>query len=597
MTAQTGDGGDAAAGWRARLTRWLRRPAMEHWLLLGLAAIMGTVSGFAAIGFYLAIDFLLVLGFGANEAQLATRAAGLSPWQILAVPVLGGLVVGQLLRFLPGHKAHAVPHVIEAAALHGSRIRLRDGLFSAAVTITSLGSGASTGREGPVVHLGATLAARLTALARLNPAIGRTLLGCGVAAAVAASFNAPIAGVFFALEVIIGHYALHTFAPIVIAAIAGTLVSHAHLGNFRAFQITDQMIATFWEFPAFVLLGVLAAGLAVLFMRGLIAIERLQKPIARHIPLALQPALGGLVVGFIAMVHPEVLSVGYEATHTALTGGYGLALLLTLISVKLVASWASFLFRFGGGVFSPSLFLGAMLGGAFGHLAGGLPMVTSAPSLYAVVGMGAVASAVLGAPISTILIVFEITGDYSVALAVMVASAVASMTARLFVHGSLFHMQLREKGMELTGGRATFLLRSETVEGHLTRDFTTITTDTPLSEARAHLLSRGGGEMVVLESSGRLAGMLALTDMPHALLENGTGDGQPVESLMRPTVPHLYSDEPLGHALTAMETTGEDVLPVVDRETGTVAGLVRYRHVLEAYNKALLEAQGEDRGL
>lgn len=563
-----------------------------------LAILVGVVAGYAAIGFYLGIAAVLELGFGGDEASLATGAASLPIWLVIGVPVVGGLIVGQLLRFIPGNQTKGVANVIEAAALDNGQTNTKEGLLSALTTVISLGSGASMGREGPVVHLGATLASFLTRRLHLNPAVGRTLLGCGVAAAVAASFNAPIAGVFFALEVIVGHYALHTFAPIVIAAIAGTLVSRAHLGDFPAFQITDYFIASFWEFPAFFLLGIIAALVAILFMAGMDWADRMHRKI-KAIPYWLMPALAGFFIGLMALVFPEILSVGYEATSKALNGGYALNVMLALLAAKILATMISYGGRFGGGVFSPSLFIGAMTGGAFGLIAGGLfPELASSPGLYAIVGMGAFASAVLGAPISTMLIVFEITGDYNVTIAVMIASAVASSVTTQLYQRSFFLMQLASRGIRLEGGKATYLLKSAKVEDHMTRDFFTVIDTEPVEKARELLVTQGGGLLIVTDSAGHMLGSLGFSQLPPEIFEEETARDHVVGEYVRDASHIVKSTDALQIAMNRMDMGGEEILPVLSpTQKGVVVGLISHRHVMKEYNRALLETQGRDRGL
>lgn len=562
--------------------------------ITALAIIVGVIAGYASIGLYLAISWLVEFTFGVDEAALATGASNLAWWHLLIVPIVGGLVVGQLLRLHKNQQTSGVANVIEAAALRDSKIDVRDGAISAAATIVSLGSGASMGREGPAVHLGAVLASIVTRTLGLNPAAARTLLGCGVAAAVAASFNAPIAGVFFALEVIIGHYALQTFAPIVIAAIAGTVVSRIHLGNFPAFETTQYFITSFWEFPAFFILGIVSALVAVIFMAGLNWADRTRKR-TDVIPVSLQPAVAGLLIGLLALLYPEILSIGYEATSRALDGEYQLNLLLALIAAKIVATIISYTGRFGGGVFSPSLFIGAMVGGSFGIIAGGLfPDLASTPGLYAVVGMGAVASAVLGAPISTMLIVFEITGDYNVTIAVMIASAIASMVTSLFYKRSFFLLQLANRGIQLEGGRATYLLKSATVGEHMSRDFFTIRNTDSIYKARDLLITQGGGVLVATDETGAISGVLSLNQIPAEAFEPGASQEHSVEEYTRQPAHLIKTNQPLEIALHHLDRTGEEALPVVSpSQDNIVVGLIRHRDVMKEYTRALLESHGQ----
>lgn len=572
----------------------LRRRQFAEAKTLFFAILVGVVSGYGAVLFYMGIDWATYLFYGAPEKKLASRLIQLSWWHIILVPFLVGLVIGQMLRIIEGHKARGVPHVMEAAVLNEGRMPFRMGILSAVITILSIGGGASTGREGPVVHFGASLASLISRFFKLPPGSGRTLLGCGAAAAVAASFNAPIAGVFFALEVILGHYALRAFAPIVVSAVSATLVSRFYIGDIPVFQVMDHEITSMAEFPAFITLGIICAGFAALLMQSLEVGEK-GRDRYLNLPYWLQPALGGLIIGGIALVFPDVMGVGYEATTTAIGAGYGIATLIPLIIAKFAATVICLTLRFGGGVFSPSLVIGALIGGSFGLIAAKVfPDFTSSEGLYAIVGMGAMASAVLGAPISTVLIVFEITGDYSIAIAVMVASAVSSLLVTYVKAGSLFHQQLRTRGIFLEQGKASYLLQSTQIRDHISRDFITIQMTDTIAHARNQLMIQLGGALVVTSETGEYQGLINLADLP-------TGDDYARETehlvssyLGAPATP-LIATDPLAFALLAMETTEQDVLPVVSASSSaSVIGLVHYRHVLDQYNQALLANQGQD---
>lgn len=565
----------------------------EHWVLMLLAIIVGTVAGYGAIGFYLLLGTIQEFLFGIDDTQLASASASIAWWKILLVPTLGGLIVGQLLRFMPNGRSHAVPHVIEAAALHDGKISLKHGTLSALIASLSLSFGASMGREGPVVHLGATLASAITQKLKLTPAVARTLLGCGVAAAVSASFNAPIAGVFFAHEVIMGHYALHAFTPIVIAAVAGTLISRAYLGEYPAFVLPDYAINTYWEFPAFFILGIVSAIVAVAFMASLNKADKLD--LADKVPRWIQPAIGGLILGTIALAFPQILSVGYEATSNALNGRYELWLLLSLIVLKIGATSLSMASGFGGGIFSPSLFIGAMTGGAAGIILGMIsPELASDPGLYAIVGMGAVASSVLGAPISTTLIVFEITGDYSVTIAVMIASAVSSLVSSHFYQNSAFFNQLANRGIRLEGGRATYLLKSVPVSRAMDKDFFTLCETEPLSRARELFIANGGRKLFVTQQSGAIAGVLTLHELPTDIFDEPSSRELTAGEICRDNPKFVKSTDALEVALALMESSGEHSLAVIDDpDLPIIVGVILYSDVLREYNRALLESQGK----
>jgi CIC family chloride channel protein len=576
----------------ARTRAFLRN---DQILMAAVAMGAGIVVAYAAIGFRLAIAGVQWLGFGTAGEALASAALQLPWWQIMAVPTAGGLVVGLMLHFLmPERRPQGVPHVIEAMALRNGRMTLREGLSAAAVSFTSLGAGASAGREGPVVHLGAALASTIAQWLKLSPHLARTLLGCGVAAAVAASFNAPIAGVFFALEVIVGHYALSAFAPVVIASVAATVVARVHLGDAPAFILPEISIVSLWEFPGFVMLGIICALVAASFMWSAIFAGKVVDSL--KVPDWIKPAGGGLAVGAIAVEFPWILGVGYEATDLALQEMMPLWLMVMLIPLKTAATAISIGCRFGGGVFSPSLYLGAMTGGVFGICAAlAFPEYSSGYSAYAIVGMSAFAAAVLGAPISTILIVFELTGDYKITIAVMVATSLATVVVQQLVGRSFFHWQLEERGLNLRGGRARHLLQTLTVRDVIAHDFERLSERTSIRRIKAMFQHVPHSTFVVIDDDERLVGTLSFADMKHVAFDASLDDLINARDVAHSHAPILSADETLEQALAVMDVSGEEHLAVVDdRASRKVLGVVHHKDVMRAYNRALLEAQAEE---
>jgi len=567
----------------------------DQLLMAVVALLTGIVVGYAAILFRLAIGGVQWLGFGFADEFVVTKASQLPWWQIVLVPTAGGLVVGLMLKYLmPGGRPQAVANVIEAMALRNGRMSLRAGLGAAVVSATSLGVGASAGREGPVVHLGASLASQVAQRLALSPHLARTLLGCGVAAAVSASFNAPIAGVFFALEVIVGHYALSAFAPVVIASVAGTVICRIHIGAEPAFGVPEVMIASMWEFPAFVLLGVVCALIAAIFMWSVFTAERIIDRL--RIPDLVRPACGGLLIGLMAIELPHILGVGYEATDMALQETLPLGMMLVLIVAKTAATAISMGSRFGGGVFSPSLYLGAMTGGAFGLLAAMVfPDLASAHGAYAIVGMGALAAAVLGAPISTILIVFELTGDYKVTIAVMVATSVAMVVVQQIVGRSFFHWQLEKRGLNLRGGRARHLLQTLTVRDVLAQDYEKVPEDTSIRQLKIMFQRLPHWTFVVIDREDMLVGTLSFADLKHVAFDPGLDNLINARDVAHSNAPVLAPDDTLEQALAIMDVSGEEHLAVVtSREVRRVVGVVHHKDVMRAYNRALLDAQAEE---
>jgi len=442
--------------------------AERQFLVWFLALVIGSAVGVAAIAFRHLIGLFQYPWLYTTGERVASAASTVPWWNVVLAPIIGGIIVGLLLeRFMPGKRAQSVADVIEARALHNSRIDTKQGLVSALASTISIGAGASVGREGPMVHLGATIAAFLEDRFKLSAAARRTLLACGVASAVSASFNAPIAGVVFAHEVILAHYALRALVPIVISSVVGAVIARLYYGEFPAFIIPEYQITTYLEFPAFALLGATCAVVAILFQFALMATERVAWRL--NMRLMHRCALGGLIVGLMGLVFPQVLGVGYEAVDGALQRDLPLWLLLALIVAKTAATAISLASRFAGGVFSPSLYLGAMAGGAFGIIAtSAFPDVGASQGLYTLLGMGAVAAAVLGAPLSTTLIVFELTGGYGMTIALLLTVSISVGLTQAVLGHSYFHWQLAKRGLFLHDGPHRLILRRLTVNAFFT---------------------------------------------------------------------------------------------------------------------------------
>ncbi|WP_169961478.1 chloride channel protein [Oceaniglobus indicus] len=439
-----------------------RGPSQIQFWFIALAVGIG--AGFAALGFRMAINGLQGFLYGTDDVlRLHSFAGGLAWYWIVSIPVAGGLVTGLILHwFTPDARVRSVADVIEGAALYDGRVEKRAGLASTFASIITLSTGGSTGREGPVVHLAAVVSSWVCNLIDANGITGRDLLGCAVAAAVSASFNAPIAGALFALEVVLRHFAMHTFAPIAIASVAGTVINRMAFGDVTEFSLgNDSLVEFYVELPAFLLLGLTCGVVAVLMMRAIFWAERVGDRIQARTGLhrALRPAIAGAVLGAIAIVFPHIIGVGYETTSRALTGDLVLHEAMIFAVLKVAAVAITMGGRMGGGVFSPSLMVGALTGLAFGTIATSVfPDVSGSETLYALAGMGAVAAAVLGAPISTTLIVFELTGDWQTGIVVMVAVSLSSAVASRLVDRSFFLTQLELRNIALSKGPQAYLL-------------------------------------------------------------------------------------------------------------------------------------------
>jgi CIC family chloride channel protein len=515
-----------------RIFRESRQPLV--WLL---APFIGLATGAAAILFRLAISAFQFPWLRDMTEHIAEAARAQPWWVIVIAPAAGGLLVGLMLQYgLPTKRTDAVPDVMEASVNAGRCLNLKQGLLSALASALSLGTGASAGREGPIVHLGATIAVSACTRLKLPDSARRLLLASGSAGAVAASFNAPIAGVLFAQEVILGHFTITNFVPLVLASVVATIVSQAWFGNVAAFIVPAYQITSYLEVPAFALLGVIAAAVAVTFQIAVFATDWF----ARHVkmPLVARPVAGGLLVGLIAVWFPQVLGVGYDTTDAALKGQLPIALVFALLFAKTAATAVTLASRFGGGVFSPALYLGALAGGAFGVIASSLfPQFGSSEGLYAILGMGAVAAAVLGAPISTTVMVFELTGGFALSLALLLTVAIANGISQAIIGRSFFQMQLEARGIVLREGPHRTVMRDIHVADFMQ----------PLAEGEPDTLPEKEREQA------------------------------------------LRADETLERALRVFDTLGAERLPVVDgQHRDKIIGWASQVRALHLFNRELL---------
>jgi len=446
-----------------QLWRFIKEEATSEITLWMIALVVGLASGCAAIAMRVGISELQHLFYGADDLRLHSVAGRLDWRLVLGIPVAGGVLIGLLLHFFaPDRRFHSVADVIEASAIKEARVSFRDGWTSALGALLTLSMGGSTGREGPVVHIGATIASWMSDKLDATRITRRDILGCAAAAAVSASFNAPIAGALFALEVILRHYAVRSFGPIVIASVTGAVASRLYSGNFTEYLIPEHSIAFYQEIPAFMLLGVVSAMVASILMRAIFLTDDFATfaQTKLRIPLALRPPIAGALLGLLAIEFPEVIGVGYETAVKALRGYLDVQTLVVVAVAKVAAVAITFAGRFGGGIFSPSLMVGALVGAAFGEIATDVfPSVSGSVGLYALAGLGAVAGAVLGAPISTTLIVFELTGDFQAGIAVMIAVSTATVATHRMFGKSFFLAQLERRKLRIADGPESYMLR------------------------------------------------------------------------------------------------------------------------------------------
>ena len=558
-----------------------------------LGMVTGTVASLAAIGF---VDLVLLL----NEWLLISprsRFMQEDAWLLLLatiiVPAAGGLIVGIAHRYIPEHRALGPSDVIRAVQGPDGRIPLRSGFLSALTSVVSLGAGASVGQYGPLTHLGATFG---SLVARLNRHAGMTVtvwVGCGVAAAISTAFNAPIAGIVFAHEVILRHYSLRAFAPITVAATIGHVMANAVFERPPLFRVESIEVGSAPEFLGFIAIGVVGAFVAVLYMRAILVSTR----IARRLPVAdhFKPMLAGALLGVAAIGMPDILGIGKETLRFAVIDhAYSSGELALLLVAKILATALCIGFGFAGGVFSPALLTGIL----FGALAGNgaelvLGELRSDVAIYAICGMVAVASAVMGAPLTTILIVFELTRNYDLATAAMVSVVFSNLVSYRIFGRSLFDVQLRMRGFDLSAGRDKVILERQLIESWVTRDFTALAPDMPIGEAKARLLGARRHEGYVVDANGAYLGEVTLAEIVAS-----EERGRPGET----TAARLANRDglfftPKTSVWDAMERMGDYVgesIPVVEDGGPRLLGVVFEAAIVRAYLDAMKNIRSEE---
>jgi len=556
----------------------------ETRLLVLLAVTIGVGSGLGAYAFRWLIGFV--------HHILWERGATLLPWAplgTLLVPAVGGALVGPLVYwFAREAKGHGVPEVMLAIAQQGGRIRLRVVLVKAVASALCIGSGGSAGREGPIVQIGSALGSALGQLFRLPPELLRTVLAAGAAGGIAATFNAPIAGVLFSLEVILREFSARAFSVVVLASVTATVISRALLGNSPAFFVPAYELRSPWELLFYAVLGVLAALVARAFVWVLYRSEDLFD--AWAIPEYLKPIAGGFCVGLIGLALPQVFGVGYETVEQVLRGPVPVVLLGALVVGKLVATSLTLGSGGSGGVFSPSLFMGAALGSGVGTFCHWLfPAVTAASGAYALVGMAAVFGGAAHAPITSILILFEMTGDYRIILPLMTAVVISTLVSHLLSRETVYTIKLRRRGIDiLTPPRPDPLAHIHVVDV-MSRNVVTMAVDLPFGEVLEYLRQHPYTSFPVVDGNNRLEGILGYGELREVLTAERPDESLTARNLMRSPPPVCYSDDTLTEVTEKFRLSDVGRLPVVEKDDpGILVGVISHTDLLGAYERVVL---------
>lgn len=445
-----------------RVHEWL---VASQYGLVGLALIIGAGAGLGAVVFRYLILAITNLVTGRNDYGAAGRVASLhlpalGPWFLLLAPVVGGLLYGPLVyRFAPEARGHGVPEVMLAVAQNGGRIPARVAAVKSLASALCIGTGGSVGREGPIVQIGSALGSSIGQWLRVPEHRLRLMVACGAAGGISATFDAPVAGVFFALEIILRAFTAEAFGVVVISSVTANVIAHALVGHDHVLQLPAYSLGSAAELPLYGVLGLAAGVVGWGFARFLYLVEDVCDRVWRG-PEWLRPAVGGVLLGAVLFALPQMYGVGYPVLESAVSGSYALGLLVLLLVGKMVATSLTIGIGGSGGVFAPSLFVGGMLGTAFGVVAQAVfPGLALSPGAFGLVGMAAVFAAASHAPIAAALIVFELTGQYAVILPLLVAVALATGLSHLISRDTIYTLKLLRRGIDIDGAAEPERLR------------------------------------------------------------------------------------------------------------------------------------------
>jgi len=548
-----------------------------------LAILVGVISGLGAVAFRWMIENCQALFFD-KGGQIFSF---LGDYYIIVIPAIGGLIVGLLIYFLAREaKGHGVPEVMEAVALKGGRIRARVSIVKALASSICIGSGGSVGREGPIVQIGASFGSTIGQWLKLPDETIKTLVACGAAGGISATFNSPIAGVLFALEVILGRVVSPKFAYIVMSSVIADFMAHAFLGNERAFTVPEFGIESPWEMIIYVILGICAAFVAVAFTKILYRSEDIFEKV--KIPDYIKPVIGGIIIGCIGLYSRDLFGVGYGGIEKALTGQIALSGLGMMLLLKVAATSVTIGSGGSGGVFAPSLFIGVMLGGVLGSISAIiLPDITGPVGGYGIVGMAAVFAAAAGAPFSAILIVFEMTGDYAIILPLMMAVGISVILSRRISRENIYTTKLLRRGVDIRGQEIADVMKTIPVEQVMTTKYLTVPTTMSIKNLIEWFRRRHYNGFPVIDAEQRLYGVVTLSDLER-VLQKESQDGTVADIATR-SIFVAYPDQSLEEVL-GKAIGNYSCIPVVSRDDKRkLIGVLQRQDMVKAYRNKVAE--------
>lgn len=561
----------------------------EKTYMILLAVLIGAATGFGAIGFRLLISFFHGFFFSGGEEVLAFMGR----YYVVLVPAAGGLLVGPLVYFFAREaKGHGVPEVMAAIAAKGGIIRPRIVVVKSLASAITIGSGGSVGREGPIVQIGSAIGSVFGQVLNMSSEKIKLLVGCGAAGGIAATFNAPIGGALFAVEIILGQFSTNNFVLIVISSVTSSLVGRIFLGNTPAFVVPDYTLNNPEELLFYAVLGVICGLFAFLYIKVLYKFEDLADSV-KGIPEYFKPVLGGFLVGTIGLTFPQIFGVGYETMEAAFRGEILFGTLLALAFIKLIATSITIASGGSGGVFAPGLFMGAMLGGAFGFIIHNLfPEVAITPEAYALIGMGGIFAGTAQAPLTAIIMLFELTDGYSLILPIMMVCVLSPFIVNSLYKENIYTVKLRRRGLEIHANRINDQMQIVKVADAMVRDVISFAEDTKIEHCYQEISSlKGNSSFPIVDAKGYLRGIVSKREIIEAV-KNGRGQ-EKIEGIMNPNPVTILPLQSIGEAAYKMAIFDVRSLPVVEKdgEGLKLVGIIARSDVIVSYTSAFENGQ------
>ena len=561
----------------------------EHTFMIIVAIIIGLLAGFAAIGIRFLIKEISFLSFQ-GEGNLLENILNTSWYWILIIPTIGGLIVGPIIYFLaPEAKGHGVPEVMQAILLRGGNIRPRVAFIKAIASSITIGTGGSVGREGPIIQIGSSLGSMVGQFLRVPSKRMKTLVGCGAAAGIAAAFNAPIAGALFAVEIILMDFAIAQFSPIVISSVIATVVSHTFEGKFAAFVVPGYQLVSPQEIGFYFVLGGLAGIVSFLFIKLLYWCEDLFDNKIK-LPDYIKPAIGGLLIGAIALLSPQIMGVGYDTINNALYGNMVWYIAFALIFIKIIATSITLGSGGSGGIFAPSLFMGAMLGFFFGSVVHSIfPEVTATPGAYALVAMGGLVAGTTRAPITAIIIVFELTNDYNIILPLMITCIISVIISTKLTRESIYTLKLLMRNIGIKEGMEVNVMESLYIKDIYKTDVESIGETDNFNHVVNKVLKGKSTEYPVVSRQNNLIGIISIYDIKDHLFEKDELKNLLIAAdIVDTNFESVSPDSNCEMALDKMSRYDLEGLPVVNSEDGNkLIGYIWRKDIQDAYQKEI----------